>query len=81
MTEFEQACYRCGRQAPPAVAGPEGRAAQGWVVFEDPPEEDPVYGGLFCPECRPIEERERERGQERESAGPDVFPESWERGR
>ncbi len=81
MAEFEEICYRCGREAPPAIRAPEGRAAQGWVVFEDPPEDDPVYGGLFCPECRTVEEQKRERGLERESARPDVFPESWEEDR
>jgi hypothetical protein len=78
--KFEEVCYRCGRTAPPARRGPEGRAAQGWVIFEDPPEDDPVYGGLFCPECRPVEERERASGLKRETAGPDVFPESWRGG-
>lgn len=27
-------CARCGRTAPPAVAGPDGRAAQGWATYE-----------------------------------------------
>jgi len=28
-------CVRCAREAPPAVAGAHGRAAQGWTTREE----------------------------------------------
>jgi hypothetical protein len=46
---YVEHCSRCGREAPPFIAGPEGAAAQGWLTLEGPPEldtyEDPELGG------------------------------------
>jgi hypothetical protein len=81
MTHTTHTCRRCGRKSPPAVPGPEGAGAQGWVAYED--REGNLYG-TACPDHAAEVEADVEREQEAQGKGtplpavPDVFPESWE---
>jgi hypothetical protein len=82
MTHKTDTCRRCGRTSPPAVPGPEGAAAQGWVAYED--REGNLYG-TACPDH--VAEVEAQVAREQEAWGkgkplpavPDVFPEPWGR--
>ena len=66
MGALVEVCSRCKREAPPAIMGAEGRAAQGWVVFED---DDGCQLALVCPGCR--------NDTEHDSLSPDTLPEEW----
>lgn len=53
MTEAWEKCGRCQRPAPPAVEGPEGMAAQGWITYEGSSElviDVPVESAILPPE-------------------------------
>jgi hypothetical protein len=41
-----ETCWRCGKESPPHIEGPEGAAAQGWVSVEEGDEDDI---GVYCP--------------------------------
>ncbi len=57
-------CSRCKREAPAAMSGPEGAAAQGWKTFED---DDGNFLGTVCPGCQT--------GEDVDAAWPDYPPE------
>lgn len=44
---MEERCSRCGRVAPPPIAGPGGQAAQGWTDYET----DAGQPETVCPDC------------------------------
>ena len=52
MGEGER-CGRCGRIAPPPVAGTAGQAAHGWTSYED---DDGRHFATVCPDCHTDEE-------------------------
>ena len=80
MAKFEEICYRCGREAHRLSEPRRVEPLRGGLSSRTHRRTTPFTAGSSAP-SRTVEKQKRERGLERESAGPEVFPESWEEDR